>query len=733
MKSPWQSSLDRALELHHQGNHKEALAEYQALLRVWPDCVDAWQLQGFLHLQNTDYAAALTCYEEALARQAQPAYRLYRGECLFHLGRHAEARPDLESVLSDPRMVGEASFYLGLVYFREDRREEAVALLGRAITAADARPDRVEMFVQLLRERCPPEQTLDILERLRRDSPAHPGPAYARAVFLQDESRHEEALPDWEAASAAWPDEPEVHYRKGRTLREMRRLPEAIVAFQRAAQLQPRHKNALNYLAMCLADGDRLNEAIAIHAEALRVDPDFVPSLNNAASCLVRQGKADQALPLYQRIIELFPDNLAFLSNWLFTLNYEENCDPKKLSREHRRFGEKADALPCPPLPPWRQRSAGGPLRVGLVSGDFRQHPILSWLLGWLPWLDRRRIELVAVCNNTRDDGATDSLKPLFGEWLDVRKLDMKEKAAVLRQAGLDVLVDLSGHTGANLMPVFSWRCAPLQLTMLGYPNTTGLRQMDYRLTDRWADPEGLTDDYYTETLYRMPRCAWCFAPPKDSPPAERQTEDALVFGCFNNLAKIQPNMFRLWCRLLHLLPDSKFLIKSHGLQDPFLHRYYLKKFAAEGIGPERLILVGRTRGLREHLAYYQKVDVALDTFPYHGTTTTAEALWMGVPTVSLLGTDHRSRVGLSLLTAAGHPEWAVTEEEAFLETACQLGEVCRRRAFDRVSWRQSLLASALCDGPGYASSWTASLEELAARNKPKSGMHCLGTPLGCP
>jgi predicted O-linked N-acetylglucosamine transferase (SPINDLY family) len=288
-----------------------------------------------------------------------------------------------------------------------------------------------------------------------------------------------------------------------------------------------------------------------------------------------------------------------------------------------------------------------------------------------------------------------------------------------IRHDAPDILIDLAGHTGiTNRLPLFAKRLAPVQITYLGYPNTTGLAAMDYRFTDALADPEGDADRFATEKLVRYAPTAWTYQPPCDAPESKPRGSDAtapVIFGCFNTQSKITDPMLRVWARILEAVPGSRLLLKGANLQNPDTQARYRERFQRLGLAAERVEFRGRTPDTAAHLALYHQVDVALDTFPYHGTTTTCEALWMGVPVVSLAGDRHMSRVGVSLLQAAGHPEWVARTTDHYVEIAVQLAQDAQGRATLRTELRDDLRRGPLLDHAGQAARFSAALRECWA------------------
>jgi predicted O-linked N-acetylglucosamine transferase (SPINDLY family) len=332
-----------------------------------------------------------------------------------------------------------------------------------------------------------------------------------------------------------------------------------------------------------------------------------------------------------------------------------------------------------------------------------------------LAHFDKAELEVGLYHDHAVVDEVSTRLQGMAARWRHVAGLSGERLEALIRADCPDVLIDLSGHTGRNRLPLLARRLAPLQVTYLGYPNTSGLAEMDYRLTDELADPAGVTDAFYTEKLVRFAPCAWSFKPSVDTleasmPPAAEDATRPVVFGSFNNPAKLSDFTLRLWAEVLAATPGARLLLKGHGLETPARRRELEARFRAEGLDTSRLDLLGRTAGTGGHLALYRQVDIALDPFPYNGTTTTCEAIWMGRPVISLAGREHRSRVGASLLSAAGHPEWAVESTVEYVRVATELA--ANRGELARISGalRNEMMAGPLFDYAGQAKAFSQAL-----------------------
>ena len=349
---------------------------------------------------------------------------------------------------------------------------------------------------------------------------------------------------------------------------------------------------------------------------------------------------------------------------------------------------------------------------MGFVSADLRTHSVAWFLLPLLCALDPRRVQAVAYANGGREDAMTDRLRTACRGWRRIDSMTDSQVVEQVRADGIDLLIDLSGHSAGHRLGVFAQRAAPLQGTWLGYPNTTGLPNMDLRLVDAITDPIDTAQALASERLLRIEGGFLCYRAPEDAPePAQRDAHAPPTFGSFNNLQKISPSTLDLWAAVLSAEPEASLLLKAGGLEQASVQARLRAAFASRGIAPARLRFLPRTAGVAEHLAAYAEIDVALDTWPYHGTTTTCEALWMGVPVITRVGDRHASRVGASLLAAAGCAEDVSADLDGFVGAARRALARVRADARSRAALRARLAASALTDAAGFADRFTRALE----------------------
>jgi predicted O-linked N-acetylglucosamine transferase (SPINDLY family) len=514
-------------------------------------------------------------------------------------------------------------------------------------------------------------------------------------------------------AAAAWyrkalllrAEYPEALNNLGVVLQEQRDTDGAIDAFRQALALQPANALANTHLGTALAAKGELTAAAAAHREALRHDPRLASARNNLGIVLKDQGEFVAAREAYAGAVAADGDDSSFHSNLLMSLSYDPAVDGETLVAEHRRWANRHERPE--PLPKDIDWQPDRRIRIGYVSPDFWTHSVAYFIEPILECHDRDRFEIFCYADVARPDDTTDRLRRAAEYWCDSVAFGDRELFERIRADRIDILVDLSGHTGGNRLPVFGRRAAPVQISWIGYPATTGLSQMDYRISDGWADPEGETDNFHSERLLRLPTGFLCYRPPENAPaPTDRSGRRPITFGSFNNLSKVTDDVIALWARLLTECPDTRLLLKSRQLADDGVRSRVLGLFQANGVMPERLDLRTRVRDAAEHLALYGEVDVALDTFPYNGTTTTCEALWMGVPVIALAGSLHAGRVGVSLLNQIGQPGWVMDTPDAYVAKALAIAADRPRRAV----LRDQVAGSTLVDAKGFTQAFEAAL-----------------------
>ncbi len=449
----------------------------------------------------------------------------------------------------------------------------------------------------------------------------------------------------------------------------------------------------------------QLGKAAEQYRIALRLDPCSADAHNNLGNVLKLTGDADAALSHLRKAQELAPDDEAIRSNALSLLNFLPDLPAAEVARVHREWGAR-HAGRAAGAAHANDRSPGRPLRVGYVSADLRTHSVAFFLAPLLEHHDPGAVEAFCYSAGVRVDATTGRLRGLARGWAEIAGEADGQVAERVRADRVDVLVDLSGHTSGNRLGVFALKPAPVQVTWLGYPNTTGLAAVDYRLTDALADPAGEADAAHVESLVRLEHGFLCYEPWPGAPavgPAPAERAGAITFGSFNNLSKVGAPVVELWAEVLRAIPGSTLTLKASPFADPGVRALFEARFKARGVAPRRLRLLAEEPSIDRHLARYGEIDVALDPFPYSGTTTTCEALYMGVPVVTLAGDRHAARVSAALLARVGLGATVARDRAGYVAAAAGLAADVPALAALRAGLRGRVLGSPLCDARRFA------------------------------
>lgn len=710
-------------------------------------------------------AEALTDFEAVAARQALPPnLARYRAACLAALGRLAEARTLYLALL--PALANDAEtvtnlinveLRLGQALAAEGRPEEALAVFdsaaGRGAEKHLVARLRAPLLVQLGRH----EEALPLLEALIAADPADAASLGNRGAALEGLDRLEEALADCHAALALEDGNAVLQRNLANVLRRLDRPEDALAAAERAVELAPASAEAHDMHGIVLQGLKRYGEAHEAHVTALRLDPQRLETLRNLGVCLFERGlmfdaldaqdlvlkratddfntitaramtlftigRTEEAIAALDRALELQPGSAPAESNRLFFLSHltgSRSGDVAAAARRwHQRHIIEAGIKPLARGGSRPALSTGRRLRIGYISPDFHHHAVSSFMLPLLEAHDRQVVEVFGYANVAAPDRITAACEAASEHWRSVHGLTTREMAELIAGDGLDILIDLAGHTRNNVLPVFGYRPAPVQATYLGYFATTGMPEIDYWITDEMLHPADSAEQT-VEKIWRLPRCYVAYRPLKITPPLEdpkpRDPGQPVTFGSFNAARKIGTETVALWAGALRAVPGSQLLLKSGSFADRRVGNDLRAAFAREGIDPARITTLGQTRSYEEHLALYGRIDIALDTFPVTGATTTADTLWMGVPVVTLAGRSKVERMSATQLAAIGHQDWIAATPEEFAAIAVRLaGKVTALHA-GRAALRERFLASPLGDAAGIARALESAFLEMAAR-----------------
>lgn len=525
--------------------------------------------------------------------------------------------------------------------------------------------------------------------------------------------------------AANHPDTPHFHRNLGDVRLAQGKLDAAAGSYRQALLLKPDYAGAYLNLGVTLHAQGNFDAAVESYGKAIALAPDNAIARNNLGLTLQEQGKLGAAVDNYRKALEIKPDFIEAHSNLLFTLSYHSHCTPAEYLEEARRYGEKVLAK-AKPYTDWqvhptaRASQDQQPLRVGLVSGDLRNHPVAFFLERVLACLDPAKIELVAYSTNRQEDDLTARIKPRFAAWNTIEGMNDETAARKIRADGIHILIDLAGHTGHTSdkrLPLFAWKPAPVQVSWLGYLASTGVPGMDFLLADPISVPESHLG-HFSETVWHLPDTVNCFTPPASSErlmvtPQPAISNGYITFGSFQNMIKVNDVVLATWGRIFHALPQARLRLHSKQLNSTTAREQVQQRLTRFGILPERVTIAGAIPSREEYLATHAEVDIILDCFPYPGITTTCEALWMGVPTLTLAGDTLLARQGASLLACAGLPDWVASDEDDYISRALAHASDINRLAHLRSSLRSQLLASPLCDAPLFAANLEMALQSM--------------------
>ena len=534
-------------------------------------------------------------------------------------------------------------------------------------------------------------------------------------VMLQKLGRLNEAEASYKKAIALKPDYAEAYNNLSNTLKEQGKLNEAEASYKKAIALKPEYAEAHYNLGVMLQKLGRLNEAEASYKKALALKPDFAEAHNNLGNTLKEQGRLNEAEASYKKAIELKVDYSGAYSNKNLCLNYSSLYSPLFIYKEHLKFEKQFGGLKVePPLSMHVKKNFGERLRIGYVSADFRKHSVAYFFEPLLQHHSGHVVETFCYYNNTVVDVMTKRLMVTCDHWRPIFGIADSEVANLIRSDKIDILVDLSGHMGKNSLLVFAQKPAPIQVTWLGYPNTTGLSTIDYHFTDIIADPIGEADELHSETLLRLPNGFQCFQGNEKvlvGLELPQKCQGYITFGSFNNFSKITPQVIKAWSKILHLVPTSHLLLKC--LQLKHNKDYYLELFKKEGLAEDRIKLYGQLPSMDDHLELYNAIDIGLDPFPFNGATTTCEALWMGVPVITLLGDRHVGRVGASILTNVGLTDFIAQDINNYIKLAVEMAANTNYLKEIRKTLRERMQGAPLCDARSFASDVETAYQDM--------------------
>lgn len=547
------------------------------------------------------------------------------------------------------------------------------------------------------------DQAAAVLLRAVQRAPAHVAGNRQLAMILFSQGQVEKALFYVRRALAAAPNDATTRATFGGMLMRNGRHQDAIIELSRAVELDPHQARAWSDLGVAHGALHHIDDAAEAYRRCLETDPAEVSARLNLGMLSLDLARPDEAVRILRELRADHPLDPTMAQAVASAMNYSDAVSREEVFAAHQSYGRIVAAMAVGPAfaPPAR---AGGPLRVGYLSPDLYDHSVAYFLLPLLKGHDRSRVRSIAISVGTTSDAMTAALRAAAVEWVDLASLRGEALVQRLRELRLDVLVELDGLFLHSRLPELAARVAPVQVTAIGYPNTTGVAAIDFRVVDAVTDPPHEADRFATERLQRLPGCFLCYEPPAAAPepaPPPSASGAPLTFGSFNTIRKVTPSTVRAWAAILAGVPHARIVLKTGRSRRA--QENVRRLFEGHGVAPDRVTFREHLPDKPSHLASYATIDIALDTLPYNGTTTTCEALWMGVPVVTLEGSAHAGRVGASLLRAAGLPDFIAEDEQAYVTKAIQLACSPARLSALRRELRPQLTASALCDAVSYS------------------------------
>ena len=717
-------AIQTAREHHQAGRLLQAEAIYRQILQAAPNHPDALHLLGVIAHQTGKNELAVELISKAISVNPSSSMYCNLGFALNDQGKLDAAVESYRKALSIKPDFAEAHSNLGIALQQQGKLDAAIESYQKA---ASIKPDFAEVHSNLgiaLQQQGKLDAAVESYRKALSIKPDFAEVHSNLGIALKDQGKLEAAIESYHKALSIKPNFAEAHSNLGNALKDQGKLDAAIENYLEALSISPHDAKAYSNLGLALNDQGKLDAAIENYLKALSIRPDYAEAHYNLGNALKDQGKIDAAVESYRKALSIKPDYAEAYSNLLFVYGYHALVDPHEYLAQARNWEQAC--VPAQDRQAARHRvfqrspRAGRRLRVGYVSGDYRQHSVSYFVEQLFTHHDRTRIELFAYSTQGQRDAVTDRLQALAEHWVPLVGIPDAAIRERIEADGIDVLIDLSGHTKHNRLGVFARRAAPVQAHYLGYFASTGLTEMDYWIGDEILTPAG-TDSHFSEQVWRLPRVWLSYdgkagAPLIDWHPAQDGT---VRLGSFNNLGKLTAATLALWAKALHALPEGKLLLKTKELSAISNRQRILDAMSGHGILPDRIELQDSsvTPDWFAHMAYYDRLDIALDPVgAVGGGTTNCDALWMAVPVIGLKGDRMASLMTTSMLNAIGRPEWIAHSEAEYIDKVVALARDVEQRKAIRSSQRSRMASSPLCDARGLAMSLENAYSEMFER-----------------
>ena len=631
-------------------------------------------------------------------------------------GRLAEAEQLYRQILAREPEHADAMHNLGVIAYQVGRRDIAVGLIRGAIAHKPNFSEAHNNLGNLLRDNGRLDEAIAACRRAIALKPDYADAHFNLGNALKDRGQLDEAITAYRQAIVLNPNWPEAYSNLGNALKDSERLDDAVAAYRKALVLNPGFAEAHNNLGNALREKGQVDEAIAACRQAIALNSSAAEPRNNLGNALRDKGQLDEAIAAQRQAVRLDPAKARLNSNLVYTLHFHPAYDARAIAAENHRWNyQHVQPLETLVQPHSNDRDPDRRLRIGYVSPDFRDHCQSLFTIPLLSHHDHGAFEIFCYSSARQPDDFTARITGYADHWREARSLDDRALCDLIRADGIDILVDLTMHMADGRLPVFARKPAPVQVTWLAYPGSTGLTAIDYRLSDPYLDPPNLDpssphpprldESVYSEETIRLPDTFWCYDPldcrniPVNSLPA--LDSGRITFGCLNNFCKINDAVLALWAKVLGQVQGSGLLMLTHEGS----HRQRtVDRLGQEGIAPERIEFVS-PRPRRAYMELYHRIDIGLDSFPYNGHTTSLDSFWMGIPVVTLVGSRAVSRAGWCQLSKLGLTELAAQTADQFVSLAVDLANDLPRLGSLRETLRQRIEQSPLMDAPKFARS----------------------------
>jgi len=699
-----QSNFALAVQHFNTGRLAEADVICRQIVAAQPNNADALNLLGLIAGQLGRGQESVDFLRRAMAANPrEPAYAQNLGLYFLAQRQFDEAiAMGRRAVAINPNSAATHGT-LGYILQQAKRTDEAVASLRQALKLRPEYPEALNNLGSALMDKGLLDEAREALRKALKINPDSIEARNNLGNLLQLLGRYDEAISTYRKALAIRPNFAEAHCALGLALEKVGQIDEALAEFRRAIAAKPDMAQPYYSMAVIHEGRRELPQALDALRRAAQLKPDFAEAHSHLGNALMSSGELDEALACFRRSVEIMQDPF-IAGNVPYLIHFMPGCDGPKIAEENRKWND----IYVRPLASMRFRtysndcSPDRPLRIGYVSPDIRNHPVGRFFLPLLAHHDRSVIEPYIYHDTIHFDAVTERARAAAAAWRDSTPLSDMKLAEQVREDRIDIFVDLTMRMASNRMLCFALKPAPVQVTYLAYCSTTGLEEMDYRLSDPYLDPPNRDERWYSEKTVRLPRTYWCYAPAEEAPlpgPLPALENHFITFGSFNAYSKVTPPTWQVWCEILRQVPRSKLLVHA----PPGRHRgkaYDILR--SYGLDPKRLTFLPST-GTIEYFQQYQQIDLALDPFPYTGGTTTCDALWMGVPVVSLAGDLAVTRGGLSILSNLGLQELVADSPAKYVQIAVSLANNTHILSELRATLRQRMASSPLMNPTQFA------------------------------